>query len=230
MLAGVSPQGRSNLSDYQKMLTKKKTKLIQLLNQEFPDPGSELNFNNRYQLLVAVMLSAQCTDKKVNQVTPDLFSKYPDFAALAKARIKSVESIIRPINYYRTKASNLVKTAKIVLEKFDRELPTTHHDLTSLPGVGQKTANVVLGELQITPTFPVDTHVFRVSRRLGLAQANLPEKVEQELKEQFPPELWRNMHHWLILHGRRVCKARNPLCSDCVLNTLCPSAFLDNKS
>lgn len=199
-----------------------KTKLIQILGELYPDPKSELNFSNNYQLLVCVLLSAQCTDKKVNQVTPSLFAKYPDFSALAAAELSEMEAILRPINYYKTKAKNLINLGALVVEKHASQVPLSFDLLTSLPGIGQKTANVILSETGAAHTLPVDTHVFRLAHRLGLATGNKPEKVEEELKAQFEPVKWRNLHHWLILHGRRVCKAQNPACNDCRLNQICP--------
>ena len=193
----------------------------------YPDPRSELDFKNPYELVVAVTLSAQCTDKKVNQVTPALFAYAPNFNALAEAQIETIESIIRPVNYYRTKSRNIVAMAQRVRAEFSGELPSDHDGMTSLPGVGRKTANVVLGELGICPTIPVDTHVMRVSGRLALSSGSDPVTVERELAARFPPEIWRNLHHWLIYHGRRVCKAQRPLCEECVLRDLCPSARRD---
>lgn len=202
----------------------KKQRLVSLFQSLYPTTGSELNFQNPYQLVVAVSLSAQCTDKKVNEITPILFSAYPDFKSLAAADVLDVEKIIRPINYYRTKSKNITNMAQKVITEFNGVLPKTHEELVTLPGVGRKTANVVLGELKITPAIPVDTHVFRVSKRLGIASGNTPDAVEAELQKAFPPELWYNLHHWLIYHGRRVCKAQRPLCSECALREICPSA------
>lgn len=201
----------------------KKTKLLEQFEKLYPNPKTELVFKGPYQLAISVMLSAQCTDKKVNQVTPELFERYPSFEELSKARVTSVEKIIRAVNYYRTKAKHVVATAKLVTEEHGGKLPRVHKQLTTLPGIGQKTANVIMSELGIEPAFPVDTHVFRVSKRLGLATAETREKVEEELKQEFEPLVWRPLHHWLILHGRRVCKARTPLCAECTLNSLCPS-------
>lgn len=203
---------------------KRKTQLLAALAALYPEPRSELDFANEYQLLIAVMLSAQCTDKKVNQVTPELFRAYKNFKALAAAKLADVERIVRPINYFKTKSKNLIATAKEACERFGSTVPTTHEDLTSLPGVGRKTANVILGELGIVPSFPVDTHVFRLAHRLGLSAGKNPDAVERDLKAAFPSSEWRNLHHRLIFHGRRVCKARNPDCGACVLRSLCPSA------
>jgi endonuclease-3 len=199
----------------------KKAKLLSILAELYPDPHSELDFKDEYQLLSAVMLSAQCTDKKVNQVTPILFGKYPDFKALSKAKVSDIAEIIRPINYYKTKSANLVATAIEVTSRFKGNVPKTHKELTSLPGVGNKTANVVLGETGAVPSLPVDTHVFRVSNRLGLSSGKNPDAVEEDLKRAFPSSEWRNLHHRLIFHGRRVCNARNPDCEHCELRPLC---------
>lgn len=202
---------------------KSKQTLISALAKLYPNPRSELDFTNDYQLLIAVMLSAQCTDKKVNQVTPELFAKYHDFKALSKARLADVERIIRPINYFKTKSKNIIATANEVVERFHSKVPATHEELTSLPGVGRKTANVILSENGVIPAFPVDTHVFRLAHRLGLSHGKNPDAVEEDLRRAFPSSEWRNLHHRLIFHGRRVCKARNPECASCTLREVCPS-------
>lgn len=212
------------------MLTKRKQALLDQLRILYPEPKSELNFNNEYQLLVSVVLSAQCTDKKVNDTTPALFKKYPDFKRLARAEVSEVEAIIRQINYYKTKSKNIVSTAQIITADFGGDLPRSMDELVSLPGVGRKTANVVLGELGIEPSIAVDTHVFRVSRRLGIAKGENPGEVEQSLRKGFPPASWRDLHHQLIFHGRRVCKARTPMCSECLLASACPSKGKESRS
>lgn len=197
-------------------------RLVKDLQLLYPDPKSELDFINNFQLLIAVVLSAQCTDKKVNQVTPLLFREFPGFPALATASQEKLEEILRPINYFKTKARNVRSLAEMVVNEFGGEVPRNSDDLQKLPGVGQKTSNVVLGEMRVHPTLAVDTHVFRVARRLGLTKGTKPNVVEEDLKKLFPPDLWRNLHHWLILHGRRVCKAQRPLCSTCLLVEYCP--------
>lgn len=194
--------------------------LLLALEELYPNPASELSFRNSYQLIVAVILSAQCTDKKVNEVTPILFDRFKSFRALAQAEQKEVEQIIRPINYYKTKAKHLITMAQMVRQDFRGKLPATHDDLRKLPGVGQKTANVIQVE-RGEEALPVDTHVFRVARRLGLATGTTPEKVEVDLKAGFPATTWRSLHHWLIFHGRRVCKAQRPLCPQCTLTRWC---------
>jgi endonuclease-3 len=207
------------------MRSKEKTFLLSSLAELYPH--SELDFSNEYQLLIAVVLSAQCTDKKVNQVTAVLFQRYRDFKALSKAKLDDVERIIRPINYFKTKSKNIIETAKRIVEEHESSVPKTREELTTLPGVGRKTANVVLGELGIEPSFPVDTHVFRVTHRLGLTEGKTPDAVEADLRRQFPPSEWRNLHHRFIFHGRRVCKARTPECSVCPLTKICPSSLVD---
>ncbi len=204
-------------------LSVRKKKILKILEELYPDPRSELNFVNEFQLTICVMLSAQSTDKKVNEIAPELFREYPDFASLAKAKLSSVEHIIRQVNYYKTKAKNLIATSAKVTKEYGGTLPRTHAELISLPGVGNKTANVILSEIGAASTFPVDTHVFRVAKRLGFASGENPHKVEEELKKLFEKRHWRNMHHWLIFQGRRVCKAQFPRCAECKLAPFCPS-------
>ena len=206
------------------MTPKKREFLIAALAELYPDPHSELDFKNEYQLLIAVMLSAQCTDKKVNQVTPELFKTYPTFKALSQAKLADVEQIIRPINYYKTKSKHLIATANDAVTRFQSKVPDTHEELTSLPGVGNKTANVILSEKGVVPAFPVDTHIFRLAHRLGISTGKSPDAVEKDLRKAFPSSEWRNLHHRLIFHGRRVCSARSPQCAACSLRTICPAA------
>lgn len=195
---------------------------FKILKQLYPIAKSELNFTNNYQLVVAVSLSAQCTDKKVNQVTEFLFEAYPDFKHLAEAPVTKLEKIIKEVNYYKTKSKNIKAMARMVMEVFNGKLPLNFKDLESLPGVGHKTASVILSENHI-PALAVDTHVFRVSKKLGMASGKNVIEVEKELKNLFPKTDWQDLHHRLIFHGRRVCKAQNPNCGDCQLADLCPS-------
>ena len=197
-----------------------KQKILKTLKELYPEVRSELDFENQYQLVVAVSLSAQCTDKRVNQETPALFKKYPDFKSLASARISSIEKIIRPINYYKTKSKHLKAMATMVMDEFGGRLPKSMKELEKLPGVGHKTAIVVMVESGV-PAIPVDTHVFRVSNRLGFANGKNVKEVEADLRSGFPEKLWRELHHRLIFHGRRVCKARNPSCPNCKLKNFC---------
>ncbi len=207
---------------------KRRSEILKFFKKSFGDPKTELNFENSFQLLISVMLSAQSTDKKVNEITPALFKAYPDPGKLMKAPLSKVEALIRQVNYHKTKARHLIATAKILFEKHKSQIPSTREDLEELPGVGSKTASVVLSELGHDYAFPVDTHVYRVSRMLGFATSSTREKVGKELCEIFPKKSWHHLHHWLIFHGRRTCVARNPKCSECGVSKLCPSAKIDN--
>lgn len=193
------------------------------LKRLYPDAESELDFSGAFQCLIATLLSAQATDVSVNLATPSLFGAYPDAFALAAATPEEVEPYIRTIGLYRTKARNSVRTAQLLVEKHGGEVPSTMGELLDLPGVGRKTANVVLANAFGVPAIAVDTHVGRVARRLGFTKETNPDKVEADLRALFPPEEWIFLHHALIFHGRRVCHARNPACSTCTLCTLCPS-------
>ena len=194
------------------------------LERLYPDAKPALHFANPYQLLVAVILSAQCTDVKVNLVTPALFAAYPDAAALAGAEPEQVEPYIRTCGLYHNKAKNLVLTARALVERYGGEVPADHDALESLPGVGRKTANVVMSCAFGEDAIAVDTHVFRVSNRLGLADAGDVLKTEQQLMENIPKDQWSRAHHWLIFHGRRVCTARKPACETCTLHAWCEYA------
>lgn len=197
--------------------------IISWFSENRPIAESELEFENGYQLIVAVMLSAQCTDKRVNLVTPALFGKYPDFESLAAADFDELFSLISSISYPRSKGEHLIGMAKKIIEDFDCRIPSDIEDLTTLPGVGRKTANVVSSILHNTPVIAVDTHVFRISRRLGLSDGATPEKVEKDLTRNIPEKFRAISHHWLILHGRYVCTARKPKCKECGLSRWCKS-------
>lgn len=194
-----------------------------------PDAASELNFNSPYQLIVAVILSAQCTDKRVNMVTPGLFSRYPDVEALAGASVEDIFSLIRSISYPNSKAAHLSGMAKMVASDFGGRIPEDMESLLKLPGVGRKTANVVSSILFDNPVIAVDTHVFRVARRLGLSRGKTPLAVEKDLEAGFPPEMRPKAHHWLILHGRYVCTARSPKCNGCGIAPYCKKYSEDAK-
>jgi endonuclease-3 len=199
------------------------------LGKEFPGSAAELcalHHDGPFQLLVATILSAQCTDERVNMVTPGLFAAYPTPEALAEAPLEDLEERIRSTGFFRSKAKNLVGMARGVSERFGGEVPSSIEDLTSLPGVGRKTANVVRSVAMGLPGLPVDTHVGRLTRRLGLTVQTDPVKVEMEIDALIPPEEWGALSLRLILHGRKTCKARTPLCGECVLADICPSAFL----
>lgn len=195
----------------------------QYFSKAFPVAESELHFSSPYELLVAVILSAQCTDKRVNMVTPALFNAYPTVQDLAQASVLDIYSFIKSISYPNAKADHISRMAKIVTEKFNGEIPTSIDELTTLPGVGRKTANVMQAVAFGGQAMPVDTHVFRVSHRIGLVpdRCSTPLSVEKELVKYFPGEILSTAHHWLILHGRYVCTARNPKCKDCGLTEVC---------
>ena len=197
-----------------------KKAILAELKRLYPDAGPELNFSNPYETLVATMLSAQCTDKQVNKVTPAVFARYPDAAAMAAAPVEELFPMVKSCGF-KSKASNVIAACKILVEKHGGEVPGTMEELTALPGVGRKTANVVMANAFKVPAIAVDTHVFRVSNRLGLADAKNVEDTEQQLMRAIPKKDWYAAHHWLILHGRRVCKAQRPLCETCTLQGMC---------
>ena len=194
------------------------------LVEEFPEARCELDHRNPFELLAATILSAQCTDARVNMVTPGLFKEFPTPEALAVADISRVEELVRSTGFYASKAKNLIGMARALVERFDGEVPRDLDDLVTLPGVGRKTGNVVRSVAFQLPGLPVDTHVGRLSRRLGLTKEEDPVKVELELNKFLPPDEWGAFSLRLILHGRRTCDARKPKCRDCVLVDICPSA------
>ncbi|MEG0271166.1 MAG: endonuclease III [Clostridia bacterium] len=200
-----------------------KSAILQELRTQYPDAGPELYFTNPYETLVAVMLSAQCTDKQVNKVTPALFARYPDVPSMAGATVEDVYAMVKSCGF-KSKAGNIVETCRLILAHHGAEVPSDMKALLALPGVGQKTANVVLANAFHVPTIAVDTHVFRVSNRLGLATAKNVEETERQLQLAIPKKDWVDAHHWLIFHGRRVCHARNPACEKCTLRALCKTA------
>jgi endonuclease III len=198
--------------------------LQQRLTRAVPHPHVELLFQNPWQLLVAVILSAQSTDRRVNLVTPDLFRRWPGPAALAAAPPDQVEEVIKSTGFFRNKTKAIQRASGLVMERFGGDVPRTMEELLELPGVARKTANVILGSAYgVASGIATDTHVMRVARRLGLTLAETPEKIELDLCQLFPPESWTAMGHRLLLHGRYVCTARSPACADCPLNELCPS-------
>lgn len=197
--------------------------ILRRLEEVYFDAKPALHFTNPYELLVATILSAQCTDVRVNQVTEKLFVHYPDAAHLAQADYGELCDEIHSCGCYSVKAKNLMNTAKMLVERYDGNVPKTMAELTELAGVGRKTANVVLSNAFGIPGIAVDTHVFRVSHRLGLADAKDVEKTEFQLQKLIPEEKWGQAHHWLIYHGRQVCTARKPACETCFLKDICPS-------
>ncbi|MGH7774042.1 MAG: endonuclease III [Candidatus Binatia bacterium] len=196
------------------------------LAQAFPEVRVPLHHRNPYELLVATILSAQCTDEMVNRVTPELFRLYAEPEDLAKAPVREIEKVIRPLGLFRSKARNLKQCTRQLIEKHGGEVPGNMQDLTRLAGVGRKTANVILGHAFGIPGIVVDTHCKRLSRRLGLTRQEEPSKIERDLMKLMPDEYWTSFSHRLILHGRKVCHARKPQCQICTLNDLCPSAIL----
>ena len=196
--------------------------ILQILEELFPDAHCELDYKDLYQLSVAVILSAQTTDVSVNKVTPQLFVKYPDLQALANAKVEEVENLIRNIGLYRNKAKNIMGFSNAVLTNFNGVIPNTLEELIQLPGVGRKTANVILSEFYKIPAIAVDTHVERVSKRLGLAKPNDNVlQVEKSLQKKIPKELWSKAHHLLIFFGRYQCKAQKPECESCPFIEIC---------
>ena len=205
-------------------------KLIEYFQQKAPNAETELLYDNPFQLLVAVVLSAQCTDKRVNLTTPALFERFPDSATLAKASVEEVFSYIRSISYPNNKAKHLVALGRMLEEQFQGKIPMTVEELTRLPGVGRKTANVITSVIDSQPNMAVDTHVFRVSARIGLTRnARTPLAAEKQLVKHLPKDLIYIAHHWLILHGRYVCTARSPKCTECGLKEIC-RYYLSNLS
>lgn len=199
-------------------------KVLAYFEEAMPSASSELNYEDAYQLLVAVMLSAQCTDKRVNMVTPALFEKYPDADALSKATEEEVLEYVKSVSYPNSKSRHLVGMAQRVVEAFEGQIPSDVDELQTLPGVGRKTANVVTAVLYNQPNMPVDTHVFRVSNRIGLTNhSKTPLETEKTLTRHIPKNKIPVAHHWLILHGRYVCTARNPQCEKCGISTYCKS-------
>lgn len=198
-------------------------RILEYFSAQQPETTTELNYGSVFQLLCAVVLSAQCTDKRVNTVTPSLFSKYPTPQTLANATAEEIKSIISSISYPNSKAANLISMARKIVEEHNGNVPKSFDQLTTLPGVGRKTANVMLAVAFNMPAMPVDTHVFRVSRRLGIVplNADTPEKVEKHLVKYISPEIQANAHHWILLHGRYVCTARKPHCEQCGIAHLC---------
>lgn len=196
--------------------------VIEWFSEHEPNPETELHYKDPYQLLVAVILSAQCTDKRVNLVTPDLFRAFPDSKKLSQASFEDVEPLIRSISFANNKTRHLIGMARMLEEKFKGEIPRTVEELVELPGVGRKTANVITSVIWEQPNMAVDTHVFRVASRIGLTKdVKTAEAAEKQLLKHIPTGLVHRAHHWLILHGRYICIARRPKCEDCGLQQAC---------
>lgn len=198
--------------------------VLEHFRNEMPEVTTELEFGSVFQLLVAVVLSAQCTDKRVNLVTPDLFRRYPDAKTMAQAEADEIFEYVKSVNYPNSKAKHLVELSRMLMERFKGQVPSDMNQLLELPGVGRKTANVMQAVAFGQSAMPVDTHVYRVSHRLGLVSKsdNTPLKVEQTLKKHIPAADLSLAHHWLLLHGRYVCTSRSPHCAKCPLEAVCP--------
>ena len=202
--------------------------ILRLLHQEYPDAHCELNFNTPLELLVATILSAQCTDERVNKVTPALFERYPDAQAYADADIAELERMIQSTGFFRNKAKNIQACCKDIVAKHGGEVPRSMEELVPLAGIGRKTANVILGNAYGIPGIPVDTHVGRLSRRMGLTAHDDPVKVEHDLMDLIPKEDWTDFGHRMIFHGRQICHSRKPKCKECVVKKICPKIGVEN--
>jgi endonuclease-3 len=196
---------------------------LEILERTYPQAVTALHYTNPFELLIAVILSAQCTDARVNQTTPSLFAKYPTPEKLAKARQAGVERIIKSCGFFRMKAKNIINAARGLVKEHGGEVPSEREQLEALPGVGRKTASVVMSVAFDREEIAVDTHVFRVAHRLGLTLGKTPRDVERDLQAIVPHGKWRHAHHWLILHGRAICKAPVPRCGECPVNAICPT-------
>ena len=203
-------------------------KIIKILKKRYPQSHTELNFKTPLEILVATILSAQCTDKKVNEVTPGLFKKYQNAKGFAQAELTELEKEIRPTGFYRNKAKNIQASAQKIERDFSGEVPSTMHDLLTLPGVARKTANIVLSSAyNKAEGIAVDTHVKRLSQRLGLSDEKNPDKIERDLMAIVPRKEWLYFNYMLVNYGREICQAKKPLCGECQLNQLCPSAQIN---
>ena len=203
-------------------MQEKVAKIIEFLKESYPDPACALHYEQDYQLLIAVRLSAQCTDERVNQVTPALFARFPTLNDFAEADVVEVEEYVHSCGFYRHKARDIVLACQMMRDKFGGKVPGTMEDLLSIPGVGRKTANLLLGDLYAVPGSVVcDTHCIRITNKLGLAKGKEPEKVEAQLRAILPPEESSDFCHRIVLHGRAVCTARNPRCESCTLAPWC---------
>ena len=209
-------------------LQKNIDKIYKTLQKKYPNVSTFLTHNSPFELLIAVILSAQCTDKRVNIVTPQLFKKYPTPKALGTGNLDEIANTIKSINFFNNKAKNIKKTASIIYTKHQNSVPNQLAQLTQLPGVGRKTANVVLGQAFGIPGITVDTHVKRVSQRLGFTSQNDPVKIEFDLMKSWPESYWNNLSTTFILHGRNTCKSQKPQCTNCILRKYCPQNGIKN--
>ena len=204
--------------------------IIEALKKEYPEPKCALDYRKDYELLISVRLAAQCTDARVNQITPALFARFPSLEAFAEAELSDVEEMVRSCGFYHHKARDIILACRMILDKFGGKVPGTMEELLTIPGVGRKTANLILGDLFDVPgSVVVDTHCIRISNLLGLARGKEPEKLEQQLRAILPPEESNDFCHRLVLHGRAVCVARRPQCKNCTLAPWCDHFHLDGK-
>ena len=216
------PRAQSAIIEDADALKSRAGKIAEFLEREYPDARCMLDHGNSFELLIATILAAQCTDERVNSVTPALFRRYPDPAAMAGADIGELEELVRSTGFFHSKAKNIRGAAEALSSGSPGGFPRTIEELVAIPGVGRKTANVVLGTCFGLPAIIVDTHFHRVTRRLGLARAEVPDAIEAELQQLLPPEKWTRFSHGVTFHGRRRCKAKKPHCPACVLRPLCP--------
>ena len=207
----------------------KAQKIYFKLKEEYPDAKCALNYQTPFQLLVSTVLSAQATDKSVNAVTEEVYKEYPDLESFSKLSIKEIEEKIKKIGLYKNKAKSIYNLCRELKDLYNGQVPKTMEELLILSGVGRKTASVVLAEAVRIPAFPVDTHVFRVSHRLGLAKSSTADKVSDELMKKLPQKYWIDSHHLFITHGRKICSSRNPKCSECVVNEFCDYIIKEGK-
>ena len=211
-------------------MKEKALQIIEALKKAYPEPKCALDYRKDYQLLISVRLAAQCTDARVNMITPALFARFPSVEAFAKADVAEVEEMVKSCGFYRHKARDIVLACQMLLEKFGGKVPATMEELLTIPGVGRKTANLILGDLYGVPGSVVcDTHCIRITNLLGLAKGKEPEKVETQLRAILPPEESNDFCHRLVLHGRAVCVARRPQCASCTLAPWCDHFHLDDK-
>ncbi|MBX9879016.1 MAG: endonuclease III [Candidatus Obscuribacterales bacterium] len=222
----TKPKATTTAFKFKKVSKDTAQEIMDLLCKRYPDADCELIFKNDFELLIAVILSAQCTDVTVNKVTPKLFKRFPTPKALAEANLEEVKQLIRPTGFFNAKARNIQACAEGLIQKFGGKVPKTVEELTTLAGAGRKTANVVLGVAHDIPGWSVDTHVQRLSKRLGFSRQEDPLKIEKDLQKLFPGQDWSKLSITLIWHGRRTCYARKPDCPNCPVNHLCPSSLI----
>lgn len=221
----ISEKHNMKPEESEKNVEQRAIEVIRLMNLRYPNPETLLRAENAWELLVATVLAAQCTDARVNLVTPVLFERWPDIASMAQARQEDVEAVVRPTGFYRNKAKHLIAAAQKIMTVYGGKVPATMAELTSLPGVARKTANIVLwGAFGRNDGMAVDTHVKRIAFRLGLTEHKEPERVEKDLMKLFPQETWGDMNHRLVWFGRDICDARNPMCAQCEMGSFCPKA------